>query len=43
MGRDVVAAVQEVARAHGGLDEAKAATFVQEMESGGRLVKELWS
>ena len=43
MGRDVVKAVQEMGRAHGKLDAAKAEAFVAAMQAEGRLVQELWS
>ena len=43
MGRDVVAALAEVAAKHGGLAPHAAAAFVKQMTADGRLVQELWS
>ena len=43
MGRDVVAALAEVAAKHGGLAPDAAAAFVKQMTADGRLVQELWS
>ena len=43
MGRDVVAAVQEAVRVHGGLPAEAAEAYVKAMQTQGRLVQELWS
>ena len=43
MGRDVVAAVQEAVRVHGGLPAEAADAYIKAMQTQGRLVQELWS
>ena len=43
MGREVVAALQELVATHGEMAEEDAAKYVKEMQAKGRLVQELWS
>jgi len=43
MGRDVVRTLGEIVRGQGGKNEEEAATYVAEMQRGGRLVQELWA
>ena len=43
MGREVVAAIQQMAVSQGGLSAADAERFIKDLQANGRLIQELWS